>query len=169
MAGKEKFGYRPSSSSLFKSDSDLKSRVGNGVLDPAAVVEAQRYLDTLQTDIAPQLGAYVLALQAAVDDARAGSAPQHLARLSRALMDVKAMSGMFGEMMLCRVSALLLTFLEDVRRLDGEVLQIVDTYLKVAKTLIHLKIRSETDAAGQTLLVEIRRACTRYYEKQSGR
>lgn len=169
MAGKEKFGYRASSPKFFKPDSGLKNKVGNGAPDRAAVGEAQRYLDTLETDIAPQLGTYVLALQTAVDDARGASAllPEHLARLSRPLMDVKAMSGMFGEMMLCRVSAMLLAFLEDVRRLDAEVLQIVDTYLKVAKTLIHLKLRSETDPAGQVLLVEIRQACTRYYEKHA--
>jgi hypothetical protein len=108
MAGKEKYGYRGSAPKFFKPDTELKSKVGTGGPDRMVVGEAQRYLDGLQTDIAPQLGSYLMALQIAVDEAGnvATPSPEHTAGLTKPLLDLKATSGMFGHMMLCRVSGL---------------------------------------------------------------
>lgn len=170
MAGKDKYGYRESFPRFFKPDSELKSKVGDGGVASDLVAEAQSYLGGLDTDIAPQLGSYLLALHSILDEARtAASTPATLLpRLSKPIMNLKATSGMFGQMMLCRVSAQVLTFLEDIRTIDGDVLRILDAYGKVAKILIHLGITSETDPAGQMLLVEIRHACNRYYAKHAG-
>jgi hypothetical protein len=169
MAGKDKYGYRKSVPRFFKPDSELKSKLGDGGVSTDLVSEAQSYLRDLDTDVAPQLGIDLLALQAILDEARtAASAPAKiLPRLTNPIMNLKATSGMFGQMMLCRVSALVLTFLDDIRTVDGDVLRILDTYAKVAKVLIHLRMTSETDPAGQTLLVEIRQACNRYYARHS--
>ena len=171
MAGKDKYGFRESFPRFLKPDSELKAKVGSGGIATDVVSEAQNYLAARQTDVAPQLGTYLLALEAGIDEARNATTAkdQLLPRIAKPVMNLKATSGMFGEMMLCRVSALVLTFLEDVRRLDADILLIMSAYLKVAKTLIHLKIRSETDPAGQVLLVEMRQACNRYYERQSAR
>jgi len=170
MAGKAKYGYRASVPRFFKPDSELKSKVGDGGVATDLVSEAQSYLEGLDTDVAPQLGIDLLALQAILDEARtAASAPTTLLpRLTKPIMNLKATSGMFGQMMLCRVSALVLTFADDIRTIDPDVLRILDAYSKVAKILIHLGITSETDPAGQKLLVEIRQACNRYYAKHTG-
>lgn len=171
MAGKDKYGFRESFPRFLKPDSELKAKVGSGGIATDVVAQAQDHRAALQTDVTPQLGTFLLALQAGIDEARNATTAQEklLPRITKPVMNLKATSGMFGEMMLCRVSALVLTFLEDVRRLDGDVLLIMAAYLKIAKTLLHHRIRSETDPAGQVLLVEIRRACTRYYERQSVR
>ncbi|NBU58515.1 MAG: hypothetical protein EBS23_01810 [Betaproteobacteria bacterium] len=170
MAGKDKYGFRESFPRFFKPDTELKSKVGGGGVDADLLSEAHTYLEGLDTNVAPQIAAYLLALQAALDEARTAAAtPTALPRLTKPIMNVKATSGMFGDMMLCRVSTLVLTFLEDIRTVDADILRIVDSYCKVAKILIHHGIRSETDPNGQALLVEIRQACNRYYARQSAR
>ena len=169
MAGKDKYGYRESLPRFFKADHDLQRKVGTGSLDSGSVAKVQQYLDSVQTDIAPQLKEMLGRMDALMAEVKAMSygREEFLPKLTKELMDVKSFSGMFHEAMVCRVSAFLLTFIEDVRKLDNDVVEIFGAYLKVAKTLVDLKIKDETNPHGQSFLTEIRNACKRYYDKQA--
>ena len=169
MSKKDKYGYRETFPRYFKADYELQNKVGTGTLDTAAVSKVQEYLDTIQTDVTPQLRDTLDLIESALATARSTTygREEFLPAVTKPLMDVKALSGMFGQMMVCRVSAFVLTFVEDVRKLDSDVLDIVGGYLKVARTLIDLGIKEETNPHGQSFLAEIRNACKRYYDKQA--
>lgn len=153
----------------FKADFELQQRVGTGTLDAEAVAKVQTFLDGVDVDVTPQLREHIDEIAKTLDEVKAISydREQFLPVITRALMNIKGMSGMFHEMMVCRVSAFVLTFLEDVRKLDTDVAEIMRAYVKVSRTLLDLKIREETNPHGQSFLAEIRSACKRYYDKQA--
>lgn len=169
MAGKDKYGYRESLPRFFKADYELQKKVGTGTLDQNSVAKTQQFLDSVQVDVVPQLTEYLNEMEAVLKDARAVSygREEFLPKITKPLMNIKATSGMFQEMMVCRVSSFVLTFLEDVRKFDNDVADIIGAYIKVTKTLMALKIKDETNTHGQSFLTEIRNACKRFYDKQA--
>lgn len=169
MSKKDKYGYRPNPPRYFKADFELQQKVGTGHLDPEAVSKVQSYLDQVDVDVTPDLRHALEEIETALGEAKSLSydREQFLPPITRALMNIKATSGMFRQMMLCRVSAFLLTFLEDVRKFDKDVIDIIGAYLRVARTLLDMKITDETNEYGQVFLQEIRAACKRYYDKQA--
>lgn len=169
MAGKDKYGYKESFPRYLKADFELQQKVGTGSMDPEAVAKVQNYLDSVKTDVTPQLKELLAELEKSLGEAREVKyeREQFLPKILRPLMNVKSISGMFHEMMICRVSAFILTFLEDVRKFDDDIVDIIAAYVKVIRTLMDLKIKDEINPHGQSFLAEIRSACKRYYEKQS--
>lgn len=169
MAGKDKYGYRESYPRYYKADYELQKKVGTGTLDQEAVGKVQTYLDSVQNDITPEIRNSIDIIEKSLNEAKQTSynREEFLPNITKPLMDVKSVSGMFHEMMVCRVSAFVLTFLEDVRKFDNDVADIIGAYIKVARTLLDLKIKDETNPHGQSFLTEIRNACKRYYDKQS--
>ena len=168
MAKKDKYGYKESFPRYFKADFELQQKVGTGTLEAESVAKVQQYLDSVQSDVTPQLRADIEAMEKILAEAKTMKydREQFLPNITKPLMNVKSLSGMFHEMMVCRVSAFVLTFLEDVRKFDDDVAEIIGAYLKVCKTLMDLKIKEETNPHGQSFLSEIRNACKRYYDKQ---
>jgi len=168
MAKKDKYGYKETFPRYFKADYELQQKIGTGTLDAESVAKVQQYLDSVQSDITPQLREDLSAMEAALTEARKTKydREQFLNTITKPLMNVKSLSGMFHEMMVCRVSAFVLTFLEDVKKFDDDVAEIIGAYLKVSNTLLDLKIKDETNPHGQSFLAEIRNACKRYYDKQ---
>ncbi|MCB1538685.1 MAG: hypothetical protein H6865_00100 [Rhodospirillales bacterium] len=169
MSKKEKYGYRETFPRFYRADFELQQKVGTGALDADSVAKAQQYLDSVSVDVAPQIREMLTAMQTAMAEARKLSydREEFLPAISKPLMDIKSISGMFHEMMVCRVAAFVLTFIEDVRKLDIDVLDILDAFVRVARTLLDMKIRDETNEHGQSFLAEIRAACKRYYDKQA--
>jgi hypothetical protein len=167
MAKKDKYGYKESFPRFYKADNELQQKIGTGTLDSAIVARAQEYMNSVTTDITPELRAHLDEIAAALAEARKVTydREEFLPRILRPLMNVKSLSGMFQQLMVCRVSAFVLTFLEDVKKFDNDVADIVDAYTKVAKTLLDLKIKDETNPHGQSFLTEIRNATKRYYDK----
>lgn len=169
MAGKDKYGFRESYPRFYKADYELQKKVGTGTLDPGAVAKVQQFLDSVQTDVGPQLREYLDEMESTLKDARALTygREEFLPKITKPLMNIKSTSGMFQEMMVCRVSSFALTFIEDVRKFDNDIADILGAYIKVARLLLDLKIKDETNPHGQSFLTEIRNACKRYYDKQA--
>lgn len=167
MARKDKYAQGTSFPRFYKADLALQQKIGTGPLDPTAVARMQDYLDSVQVDITPRLRELLNTLETAITQAApvAYDRDAFLPGISRPLMEIKSESGMFHEMMVCRVSSFVLTFLEDVRKLDRDVLDIISAYVKVARMLLDLKIQDEKNPVGQSCLSEIRNATKRYYDK----
>jgi len=169
VAKKDKYGYKESLPRFFKADIELQKKVGTGSLDNGTIGKAQAYLDSIQTDITPQLREYLMQMETALAHAREINygREEFLPQVTKPLMDIKSISGMFHEMMVCRVSSFVLTFVEDVRKFDADVTEILSAYIKVVKTLLDLAIKDETNPHGQSFINEIRAAIKRYYDKQA--
>ena len=169
MAKKDKYKHSETFPRFYKADVELQQRIGTGTLDPAVIARAQEYMNTDAVDIAPELRMYMDQLAASVAEARKINyqREEFLPGILRSLMNIKSDSGMFQQMMVCRISAFVLTFLEDVQKFDNDIVEILDAYMKVTRTLLDLDIRDETNPHGQSFLTEIRAACKRYYEKHA--
>ncbi|HEY8964343.1 MAG TPA: hypothetical protein VIN59_07785 [Alphaproteobacteria bacterium] len=169
MAKKDKYGHRESFPRFYKADHELQQRVGTGQLDPDVITKAQDYMNNVQTDIMPELRKYLDEVTGTLSEARKINyqREEFLPSIVRPLMNIKSVSGMFKELMICRVSAFVLTFLEDVKKFDNDIVDIIEAYTKVVKTLMDLKIKDETNPHGQSFLTEIRNACKRYYDKHA--
>jgi hypothetical protein len=168
MARKDKYGFREAFPRFYKADPELKQKVGVGTLDPAVISKAQSYLDAVQTDVTPHLYEALFQIDTTLADAAqmVYGREQFLPKITKLIMDIKSNSGMFHELMVCRVSSFVLTFLDDVRNLDRGVFDIISAYVKVVKLLLDLKIKEDTNPQGQACLAEIKNAAKRYYDKR---
>lgn len=169
MVKKDKYSNRETFPRFFKADFTLQNKIGTGTLDAEAVAKVQQYLDGVDTDVSADIRDSLAKIQSGLSAARSVSygREEFLPQVIKPLMDIKALSGTFHEMMICRVSSFVLTFLEDVRAFDNDVVDIIDAYIKVVKVLMELKIKDETNPNGQSFLSEIRNACKRYYDKRT--
>ncbi len=167
MARKDKYGYRETFPRFYKADYELQQKIGIGSLDPVAFSKAQEYLDSVQVDIIPQLRDILIEIETVLAEAAKVTyeREEFLPKITKPIMDIKSNAGMFHEMMVCRVSSFMLTFLEDVRKFDKDILEIIGAYIKVIKMLLDLKIKDEKNTLGQSFLAEIRNATKRYYDK----
>lgn len=167
MVKKDKYANTQGYPRFYKADTELQKKIGAGPLDQSVVAKVQAYMDSNKVDIKPELRMHLAEIVVMLGQIQAtGMNETYIPVITRELMNIKSLSGMFQEMMICRISAFLLTFLEDARKFDNHVIEIVAAYTRVTKALLGLNIRDETNPHGQEFLTEIRNACRRYHGKQ---
>lgn len=168
MAKKDKYAHTDGYPRFYKADFELQKKIGTGPLDQGVVAKVQAYLDSAKPDVKPQLRLHLAEIVMMIGTIEStGMKETYIPIITRELMNIKSISGMFHEMMICRVSAFLLTFLEDARKFDRYVVEIVAAYTRVTKILLDMNIKEETNPHGQAFLTEIRNACRRYHGKQA--
>lgn len=167
-AKKDKYAKTDGFPRFYKADFELQKKIGAGPLDQGVVAKVQAYLDSAKPDVKPQLRLYLAEIVMMIGTIEStGMKETYIPIITRELMNIKSLSGMFHEMMICRVSAFVLTFLEDARKFDSHVVEIVSAYTRVINVLLTMSIKEETNPVGQELLTEIRNACRRYHGKQA--
>lgn len=168
MAKKDKYGWRETFPRYYKADLELQQKVGTGTIDPKVIEAMQERMQAIATDITPELQKDLAVIEAARSAAHAQpyDGDMHRPAIVRAIMNIKSNGGMFGHLMVSRVAAHILSFLEDVKKLDPDVLEILGAFTKVTSVMLAKDMRDEKSAEGQVLLNEVRNACNRYHEKQ---
>jgi len=171
MVKRDKYASRDGFPRFYKASYELQQRVGTGTVEQARIEKAQEYLDTVQIDVVPLIREKLALLEDRIATARevAYEREEFLTGLLRPLMDVKSLSGMFHWPVVSRISAFVLSFMEDVRRLDDDVLEIITMHNRVIRLLMDRNTPDDDDPHGQAFLTELRAATKRYYDRHSGR
>lgn len=153
--------------SIIKPNYALRAKVGVGKINPDLIKKCQTVLDHNNFDFIPLAEGILDRLQSVLEKAATKeiSSEETLIRMTDCIMQIKANAGIFKFDLAGKLAGIVLSFLETIRDVDADVLEIVAAHHKILNMIVKGKVRGDGGAAGIKLEEEIRSACQRYFKK----
>lgn len=154
----------------------LKAKVGSGGIDERILDRAQMVIEAATADFTPVADQYINALSEGITAARKNlqttknqtcDIDTFIGGLIMPAAQLKANGGMFGFQQVTRISQNLVDFLEVIKEINLDTLDIVDAYLNAIKAIVAGKASGEHVKFANTLVTELSAACKRYFDKNS--
>ena len=146
----------------------LKEKVGEGGIPAYLLKQCQDYLESNPVDFTPYarrfLGRLSLIRQN-IERNPHSNAEQVIADIVNIVMQMKSNGSMFHFQLVSMTSDVMLRFLENVRKLDEDFLDIFAVYIKVIDIILNKKLTGNGGREGYVLTQELHSACLRYYTK----
>ncbi len=145
----------------------LKKKVGDGGIPAHILKKAQDYLDSNPVDFTPYAAHYLEQLVDARNAITKGDmdAEAGLKKIVDTVMQMKSNGSMFHYQLVSMISDVMLRFMEHVKAVDKDFIDILNVYLKVLEIVINKKITGNGGREGYALTQELHYACERYYSK----
>lgn len=158
---------KPPKAKIYKASKALQLKAGTGELSPDKVIKANRIIEDNRVDFSEIADDFLLRLLEGVRKARAGAGTQDdlIAGLVKPVMSLKAHGKMFQFELVSALADIVLGFLEHIRELDADVIDIVEAHHKTLGLIIKKGIRGNGGSSGPLLKAELTDACQRYYNK----
>lgn len=149
-----------------KANKKLQSKAGTGLVDEKIIQKIQTELEDtesskFETVAQERIEKFKSLLEAAQQDYN----KENLKQLRRIMMQLKADSAMFGYILLGEVSTITLNFLEQVEKLDDEILKIIKANYDILLVVIQQNIQGDGGAQGQAFKQELQSVCNRYLSR----
>lgn len=158
-----------------KATRTLRALIGPGTkITDDQIAKAQEVIDNPPVDFKPYAIQYVRKIMDAIEMARHESYmhQEEYDLIVLPLTQIKGQAGMFGNPLVSEVSAMILKFLEHYKKLDGDMLIILDVYCKTVRLSYDKKLFNVETPGGRILMSEIGYAMQRYserFKKKTGR
>ena len=160
--------YGVSTPRVIKATKDLRSKIGpNAGIQKHQIEEAQNFIDHSGLDYTDQALEYMNKLENVVKGMRAMPYNREgdYNQISMPIMQIKGQAGMFGNTLASEISYVLLVFLERFQRLDDNVLDIVEEYIKAVRLSYNANLYDTKSQGGKDIVIELDRALKRYKKK----
>ncbi len=145
----------------------LKEKVGDGGIPAHLIKKCQDLLESNPVDFTPHARRFHERLE--IIRHKIGSSPQNpeqtVAEILNIVMQLKSNGSMFHYQLISMVSDVMLHFLENVRKLDGDFLEILTVYNRVLDIILNKRLSGNGGREGYILTQELHGACLRYYAK----
>ena len=154
---------------FFRPPNTLKQKVGSGGLAKDILDKAQLLLEENRIDFEPIALCYMELLRRALD--KANNPPANasdtllLDGLISPIMQLKANGGMFHYPLVTKISEEIVLFLENVKRPDTDVQEIIHAYETTISAILQGEIKGDGGVKGENLFLAIKDACRRYEKK----
>ncbi len=118
-------------------------------------------------DFAPYARRFLERLELIRKDIEKGNMHEEkaLADIVNIIMQLKSNGSMFHYQLISMVSDVMLHFLENVKKLDADFVDILSVYNKVLDIILNKKLTGNGGREGYVLTQELHSACLRYYTK----
>lgn len=146
----------------------MKQKVGSGGIPEHVLERSQRYLETNPIDFGPYAVDLMKRLQKilrAGRDNKSGPEAPSLGEVVQIIMQLKSNGSMFHYQLLSMTSDVLLRFMENVKKIDDDFLDIIAVYVHVLRVVTDKKLTGNGGTEGYALTEELHRACERYNRK----
>ncbi|MEM7680294.1 MAG: hypothetical protein AAF182_04775 [Pseudomonadota bacterium] len=154
---------------VIKADNSLQGRVGSGPLDEQVVERAEQAMeeDKRNIDFAPLAKEFLDELSAAVKKAKSGelTKDQAVQAMTTPVMQLKANAKTFNYELVGSLANVMLSFLEAIKQMDNDVIEIVGAHHKTLTLIVMQKMKGDGGAAGQQMEAELKAACKRYFTR----
>lgn len=150
----------------------LKSKVGSGGFDEKDIERAQDALDNTEVDFTPTGKQLLSRLQGTINDIKSGKitdGKHALDELIYPLLQLKAQGGMFNYPTITLITSEILLFLEDIKKIDRDLLKIMESYHKSASVILELSLRDIKSKVANEISNELSAVCARYTKKREGK
>ena len=160
---------------FIKSDKALRARIGpNTKITDDQIKQAQDIIDNTPIDFEPYAMNYLHKIKEAVEMAR-NETYLHDGEYDMIVFpmtQIKGQAAMFGNHLASEISAMILKFIEHYKRLDSDMLVLLEAYCKTIHLSYSKKLYNVDTPGGRVLLSEMGYAMERYAErfrKKTGR
>lgn len=85
--------------------------------------------------------------------------------LIKPVMELKANGAMFKYDLIGSLAGIMLSFLEHIKQLDEDAIDIIDAHHKTLMLIIAKGIKNDGGLLGKQVILELESACARYYRK----
>lgn len=145
----------------------LKEKVGEGGIPAYLIKQCQDFLESNPVDFAPYARRFLERLELIRKDIEKGNVHEEkaLADIVNIIMQLKSNGSMFHYQLISMVSDVMLHFLENVKKLDADFVDILTVYNKVLDIILNKKLTGNGGREGYVLTQELHSACLRYYTK----
>lgn len=159
---------RQSKANIIKANFELQKKIGSGPIDEAVIRNSQKLIDTNQVDFAPEALAILTRLE---EGLRQAGNPKNTMEdmkdiLTKPVMELKASAAIFHYDLIGALAAIMLGFLENIKIMDADAIEIVKAHHASLHMIVVRKITGMGGAAGNALVAELKHACDRYYHKK---
>ncbi len=152
-----------------KANLDLQKKVGTGSVDEKKVERAQDVIKNNKVDFAPIAKPHLDQLSRAIKASMGLKNPpqekQILESYMTPIMNIKANAATFNYSLISGLAGTVLMFLEDVKKYDRKVVQIVDLLYKTVLLILARKLSGDGGAEGRALMAAFQDVCTKTIKK----
>lgn len=152
-----------------KANLDLQKKVGTGSIDEKKVERAQDVIKNNKVDFAPiakpHLDELSKAIKASLGLKNPPNEKEILESYMTPIMNIKANAATFNYSLISGLAGTVLTFLEDVKKYDKKVVQIVDLLYKTILLILARKMSGDGGGEGKALLGAFHDVCQKTMKK----
>ena len=152
---------------IHKASKNLQLKAGTGSFTPDKILKANRIIEENTVDFTELADDFLMKLVDGIRKAKAGAGSQEeqLGNLIKPVMALKAHGKMFKYELVSSLADIVLGFLEHVKELDADVIDIVEAHHKTLSIIIKKGVTGNGGGSGPLLVAELKDACQRYYSK----
>lgn len=158
------------SAKIIKADTSLQQKIGTGTIEEQKITKCQRIIDDNQVEFAPMAQKYLDNLYEAITKSKTDkglSMAEAISGMTTPVMELKANASTFQYELVGNMANVMLSFLEAIRTLDKDAIEIVEAHHKTLTAIINRRMKGEGGVFGAQMLEELRKACQRYFAKDS--
>lgn len=156
-------------SKRIKANLDLQKKVGTGAIDEKKVERAQEVIKNNKVDFAPIAKPHLDELSKSIKASLGLKNPENEKEVLEAfmtpIMNIKANAATFNYSLVSGLAGTVLTFLEDVKKFDRKVVQIVDLLYKTILLILARKMSGDGGAEGKALQGAFHDVCQKTMKK----
>ncbi len=153
---------------VIKAPKDLQVKAGTGEVAPESLKRAEIVIEKNTVDFQPIAEDFLNRLAAAIIIARKGDGTKESLThgMVQPVMELKANARMFKYDLITSLANIMMGFLENVRDLDQDAIEIVDAHHKTLSAIVIKRMTGDGGSNGQLLQAELQDACERYFKKR---
>ena len=153
---------------IYQADKSLQSKIGTGTIAHELIERSQRVMDENNVDFTPLAEKYLQELKDTIQASCSKEIPASEAkqRMVTAVMQLKANASTFKYNLIGSLANIMLSFLENVKALDEDALEIVSAHHKTLNVIVLKKIKGKGGVLGENMQLELQGACQRYFVRR---
>ena len=143
----------------------IKSKVGDGGIDPADLKNAQDYVAGNTVDFIPIGKALVEALHVIIGQIKTGKLRGEgaIEAMLFPAAQLKAQGALFRYSLVSEIAEILVDFLERVEKADKDVIDVVDAHVVAVTFILSNSMKDDGRGLDRELKNSLLKACSRYY------
>lgn len=154
---------------IIKASLELQKKVGQGTVDAHKIQIAQKIMNENKVEFGPLAKPHLDELHTLITSISRSRGDQSDHDVLQALMvptmNIKANAATFNYPLVSNLTGVVLTFLEDVKRCDKKVLQIVDLLHKTILLVLARKMTGDGGVQGEALQRAFQDLCIKFTKK----
>ena len=153
---------------VYKASHELQLKAGTGEVDPNKIQKAESAIQNNTENFTEVGGEFLERLAAGVARARNSDLPmkEKIAGMTQPVMELKANARMFKYELVTELANVMLGFLENIRDLDKDAIEIVAAHHTTLNAIISKEMKGDGGSSGPMLRMELEDACQRYFKKR---
>lgn len=150
-------------------DNNLQMKVGIGALNPKIIKRSQQVIDENNVDFAPIANSFIKQLEATINNYQSGNKnlDSTALEITDIVMQIKGNATTFHYQLMGQLANIMLQFLESLKEVDEDAIEIVIACYKTLRLITAKKMRGAGGDLGDALTQELKAACDRYHKSRN--